>query len=564
VKFDTESYHKEQSIHPKRILWGLLMLNGFLFIIVLFFRSGEIQLSENYSLKFVSTEDLFSQKEIRVVNVDSVLQDVAPIDTTSTGLALSAADSLIPIPELSKRIQFNPTDSINGLLSFFKALYKTELTGDLIRILHYGDSQLEGDRISDYLRNKLQMRFGGYGPGIVLPIDISNSRVSIRQSESPDWKKYAVYGKGRRLSNGYYGIGTSSYQFDGKFSVKIGEDTVITKVYDIIPVLDSATVNKDTTAKKSEVLAGVVDSSLFHYDTIITPIYEERDVSNSYLKYRVAKRSYPRVRTFNNIRLIYSSNKPFSIYKAVDDQSELITLKPEGLFGIRQIHKGTVNKQLLMTFNAEESPIVYGVMLDGDSGVAVDNFPMRGSSGLGFEMLNQNQYRRMLEETNSKLILMQYGINVVPSPRKNYDFYERMFSAQLRAIRKASPDISILVIGPSDMSRKRNGEYVSYPNIPLIRDAMRNAAYKNGCVFWDLYEAMGGENSMVAWVNNDPPLAGKDFTHFSTRGAQFVGEMLYNAIMSEYINWKKNNGPSLIESSESDKSDVLISGKEGM
>jgi hypothetical protein len=89
------------------------------------------------------------------------------------------------------------------------------------------------------------------------------------------------------------------------------------------------------------------------------------------------------------------------------------------------------------------------------------------------------------------------------------------------------------------MSRKWAGTYQSYPNIPLIRDAMRNAAFKNSCAFWDLYEAMGGENSMVAWVNNEPPLAGKDFTHFSHKGAEFVGEMLYNALISEYIEWKK-------------------------
>ena len=30
------------------------------------------------------------------------------------------------------------------------------------------------------------------------------------------------------------------------------------------------------------------------------------------------------------------------------------------------------------------SPIVYGLALDGEVGVAVDNFPMRGSSGFGF------------------------------------------------------------------------------------------------------------------------------------------------------------------------------------
>jgi len=40
---------------------------------------------------------------------------------------------------------------------------KNESKSKVVRILHYGDSQLEGDRITDYFRNKIQKRFGGKG-----------------------------------------------------------------------------------------------------------------------------------------------------------------------------------------------------------------------------------------------------------------------------------------------------------------------------------------------------------------------------------------------------------------
>ena len=60
---------------------------------------------------------------------------------------------------------------------------------------------------------------------------------------------------------------------------------------------------------------------------------------------------------------------------------------------------------------------------------------------------------------------------------------------------------------------------------------MKEAALESGCCFWDLYEAMGGENSMSAWVKEG--LAQKDYTHFSYKGAQYVGEMLFNAIQDE-------------------------------
>ena len=80
-----------------------------------------------------------------------------------------------------------------------------------------------------------------------------------------------------------------------------------------------------------------------------------------------------------------------------------------------------------------------------------------------------------------------------------------------------------------ESSINQNGNMVSYVNIPLINDAMREAAFENGCAFWNLYEAMGGKNSMVEWQKNG--LARKDFTHFTSDGAKYVGEMLFESLL---------------------------------
>jgi lysophospholipase L1-like esterase len=52
---------------------------------------------------------------------------------------------------------------------------------------------------------------------------------------------------------------------------------------------------------------------------------------------------------------------------------------------------------------------------------------------------------------------------------------------------------------------------------------------------------MGGKNSMPSWVSANPPMAAKDYTHLSPRGARIVSEMLYNALVFEYNNYKTNN-----------------------
>ena len=84
------------------------------------------------------------------------------------------------------------------------------------------------------------------------------------------------------------------------------------------------------------------------------------------------------------------------------------------------------------------------------------------------------------------------------------------------------------------MSQKDKDQYVSLPNVTLIRDALKNAAFKADCAFWDTFEAMGGENSMPSWVFADPPLAEKDFTHFTVKGSQIIAQMFYKALMLEY------------------------------
>jgi hypothetical protein len=70
--------------------------------------------------------------------------------------------------------------------------------------------------------------------------------------------------------------------------------------------------------------------------------------------------------------------------------------------------------------------------------------------------------------------------------------------------------------------------------VEKVRDALRNAAFESGPAFWDMYTAMGGQNSMPSWVFADPPLASGDFVHFNHRGAKTIAQMFYNSFAFEY------------------------------
>jgi hypothetical protein len=76
------------------------------------------------------------------------------------------------------------------------------------------------------------------------------------------------------------------------------------------------------------------------------------------------------------------------------------------------------------------------------------------------------------------------------------------------------------------MSRKEGISMETYPLIPVLKTALRKEVLSRGAGYWDLFDVMGGEGSMVDWVNQEPAFAVKDYIHFTPKGASWVGRRL--------------------------------------
>ena len=76
----------------------------------------------------------------------------------------------------------------------------------LIRILHYGDSQIENDRISGSFRNYMQRAFGGAGRGLV-SLTQNVQAHGLKMQKSKEWAEVNMMQEKRRgnygLSGGY-------------------------------------------------------------------------------------------------------------------------------------------------------------------------------------------------------------------------------------------------------------------------------------------------------------------------------------------------------------------------
>ncbi|MDJ1473442.1 GDSL-type esterase/lipase family protein [Cytophagaceae bacterium DM2B3-1] len=500
-------------IKPLRPLLLLIYIAVFL-AIVLTILPPEIRIYDALTFRSFSLKSLIEKPKDTYVDISAITSQLptadslvtqAPatekIDTQKTVLDTVKALNL-PV-ESQYRLQF-PEEDTTVMNNFFSAL--REASGNqLIRVLHYGDSQIEGDRISSYLRSRLQQRFGGCGVGLVPLLDVVGSRMSIAQYSDPEWQKLFVY------SNGYKKADADSYGVMGA-------------------VFRYSSTNR---VAKNEYFAMKIDTIR---DTSQHAIYVPRKDPGILVSYAELKRGYPKDKQAQVLKLLYRNPQaPFQVtIQEGFDSTQHARLDTSSQFHIYSHRLKKDFDKLTLTFRGTPSPDLYAACLDCEKGVAVDNIPFRGSSGVDFTRMNKSLLGAQIKALNVRMIILQFGVNIVPYVQKDYSWYEQSLSRQLKLFKELAPNASILVIGVSDMSHRAGESYVSYPNIEKIRDAQRKAAFKAGCAFWDTYVAMGGQNSMPSWVFAKPALAKHDFIHFTPKGAMIISEMLYKALIREY------------------------------
>jgi lysophospholipase L1-like esterase len=473
---------------PARITLFVFLTIFFLGSIASLFPAEGIKMG-SITLHFPTLEEIFDPNTVNYADIsdlqlaaDSVAEpDLSsePQDTTEGGFVFQ----LVNIDELKTRHLEFPDGMRSVLHAFFAKLDSLAIKKRQIRILHYGDSQIEGDRITHVLRRKFQSQFGGSGPGIVPVVELYNT-MSVKRSHSGNWKRYTLFGPGGKVPHSKYGAMASFSRYR--------------------PVVRDSLVN----------------DSMFHSATVT-----------------FTGTGYP----FSQCR-IFAGNamKPVS----VDILSKGELIKSDSIHeGFRIISATTSGSDVTINFNGYDSPDIYGVDLSSGAGVMVDNIAMRGSSGTIFNKMNSGHLQQMYAALNVELFILQFGGNVMPYIKNEQECvnYGNWFYSQLALIRRLRPSASIIVIGPSDMSFKEKENYLTYPLLEEVRDALKAATFRAGGAYWDMYEAMGGRNSMPAWVAADPPLAASDYTHFSPRGARLIGEMFYNALIWEYQLYRKDH-----------------------
>jgi hypothetical protein len=404
-------------------------------------------------------------------------------------LPLSYPDEdILPLPDTSLKslpvkdtIDFSKLNAIEdpGSAGIFPSLLDSlALADSQVRIMYYGDSQMEGDRITDYLRKILRDDLGGSGPGLLLPaMLVPYTRTAYIRSSS-NWQRYDY----------------RSLRGDGIIPPDLGP--------------------------------------LLSFSRFMT---KDNDTTSAWIKITPASTADQYAKDYDLLRLFYGNLHDSLMIDIKDDRE---TIYSGWLLPAEEISEFCYDLSspagIEISFSGTGSPDLYGLSLESDSGIIIDNIPLRGSAGLEFTRVGKQNLIKSYGYIDPDLIILHFGLNIVLNIRDDYTYYEENIYRQTEHLKNIYPECRILLIGVTDMAREDESGIHSYPNIPLIVEAQRRAASRSGVLFWDSRMQMGGKDAIVEWRQNDPPLASNDYTHITYEGGHKLAALLYEAMTNSF------------------------------
>lgn len=361
-----------------------------------------------------------------------------------------------------------------------------------VSVLHIGDSHLQADFYTGYVREHIQEVFGYGGRGFIFPYACAGTHSTY---DYRTWK-YGKWEGARNVKNpNYMDIGitgavarTHDSSAGFKFGFKEGilkSDFTVMKIY----------------CKKSEQSFNL-KLKLNNYDDTI------------YLKTNVRPNQ-----SFVRIDL-----------PVVADTFEVFVDKTDSLQNFFEC---------------------YGMMVESckDKGVVYNSV---GINGAGYShLLTQTLFDRQVEELKPDLVVIDLGANDF----YGYRFNEGQMSANLKElinkVKTASPQTSVLISCSQDIYyRRRRNIYATYPFSKLIQ----KTAKSEDAAWYDYYSVSGGRYSMLKWRRYR--LAKRDKVHLTTAGYHVKGDLYLNALLNSYMLYLKNQPENLLVANGGIKTEI--------
>ncbi len=157
-------------------------------------------------------------------------------------------------------------------------------------------------------------------------------------------------------------------------------------------------------------------------------------------------------------------------------------LAPSG--GLQEIQVNGRIGSIRWTVNRTDSTLFYGLAMDGKQGIILDNFSLRGSSGLSLRGIPQQMLKEFNRQRPYDLIILEYGLNVATERGRNYDNYQKGLLTAIEHLKTCFPQAGILLLSVGDRDYKNeNGDFRTMPGVKNLIRYQQNIAAESGIAF---------------------------------------------------------------------------------
>lgn len=263
-------------------------------------------------------------------------------------------------------------------------------------------------------------------------------------------------------------------------------------------------------------------------------------LEGNWVEYRPSRQRF--LREFNTVKLYYKNYETAAVrFRINNDTTHWVTPLRKSKHLQEWVYRGEKLRSIWFNFQPHDSLRLFGASFEAGRGVYVDNFSLRGNSGISLSGISTGMLSKFNSYRHYKLVILQFGLNMVVEDSLNYRAYVRRMVKVINKLKGAFPEASFLLMSVSDRSSNSTGRFATMNAIPAMRNAQRMIAQETGIAFWDLFEAMGGENSMVKFVTSKPALAAKDYTHLNFKGGKKLAGSLVRSLLYGFESHEKKH-----------------------
>lgn len=134
------------------------------------------------------------------------------------------------------------------------------------------------------------------------------------------------------------------------------------------------------------------------------------------------------------------------------------------------------------------------------------------------------------------LVIFAIGINDANTMPESFssEQFKQNYRMLIERIRLVNPRCAFIFVTNNDCYLRVGRRRGYNTNTQQVEEAFFDLAKEYNGAVWNLYRVMGGLGSSSKWVSEG--LMQSDHIHFTARGYQMLGDLLFNAIVSDYRN----------------------------